>query len=246
MNRAQPTGPIVKRHPLTDAAIRPLWIRPDGRACWPIMGGAPDDPPAGDPPAGDPPAGDPPAGDPPADPPDPDADKLGEAGRRALDRERAARQAANERARKAEAELQELRDAAKPAEQRDLEKARREGHTEGLKVGNARLVRAEAKAAAAAAKFRDPADVIAQLGSKLDGVEVSEDGEIDEAAVRTLVEDLAKDKPYLLATTGTAPASDAGIGAGNGGGNGTPANVTPGLGRMAHAYATTSTTKTKT
>lgn len=32
-----------KRHPLTGELIEPLWIRPDGRVCWPIMGAADDD-----------------------------------------------------------------------------------------------------------------------------------------------------------------------------------------------------------
>lgn len=33
----------IKHHPQTGEVIRPLWIRPDGRMMWPIMGGAPDD-----------------------------------------------------------------------------------------------------------------------------------------------------------------------------------------------------------
>lgn len=53
----------VKRHPHTGEIIKPLWIRPDGRAMWPILGASPDDLPS-DPPA-DPPPSDPPAGDPP-------------------------------------------------------------------------------------------------------------------------------------------------------------------------------------
>lgn len=54
-------GIPTKIHPLTGQPIRPLWIRPDGRAMWPILG-ASDDPPAADPPAN-------PPSDPPADPP---------------------------------------------------------------------------------------------------------------------------------------------------------------------------------
>lgn len=34
------------RHPLTGAPVRALWVRPDGRVMWPLMGGAPDDPPS--------------------------------------------------------------------------------------------------------------------------------------------------------------------------------------------------------
>ena len=36
------------RHPRTGAPVRALYVRADGRTMWPIMGAAPDDPPAGD------------------------------------------------------------------------------------------------------------------------------------------------------------------------------------------------------
>lgn len=72
-------GNATKFHPHTGAPIEPLWIRPDGRAMWPILGASPDGPPPAppaDPPAPTPPA--PPA--PPADPPtDPDDGKGGKA-----------------------------------------------------------------------------------------------------------------------------------------------------------------------
>lgn len=52
-------------HPRT--GLTAVGFRRNGDPIWPIRGGSEDggDPPAGDPPAGDPPAGDPPAGDPP-------------------------------------------------------------------------------------------------------------------------------------------------------------------------------------
>jgi hypothetical protein len=37
------SGSLLKRHPHTGELIQPLWIRPDGRACWPILGASPDD-----------------------------------------------------------------------------------------------------------------------------------------------------------------------------------------------------------
>jgi hypothetical protein len=42
---ARNTLPIhpSKRHPLTGEPLRALWVRPDGRICWPVMGGAEDD-----------------------------------------------------------------------------------------------------------------------------------------------------------------------------------------------------------
>lgn len=57
-----------KRHPLTGEPLRAVWVRPDGRVMWPMMGGAPDDPPAPTPPAPGPtpPAPTPPAPTPPA------------------------------------------------------------------------------------------------------------------------------------------------------------------------------------
>lgn len=60
-------GPVSKRHPLTGEAIVPLWIRPDGRACWPMMGGDDTNDPPADPPS-DPPTD---LANPPADPPPP-------------------------------------------------------------------------------------------------------------------------------------------------------------------------------
>lgn len=38
---ALPVHP-TRRHPLTGEPIRALWVTPNGRVCWPIMGGAPD------------------------------------------------------------------------------------------------------------------------------------------------------------------------------------------------------------
>jgi hypothetical protein len=38
-------GHTMKFHPHTGAPIVPIWIRPDGRAMWPILGASPDDPP---------------------------------------------------------------------------------------------------------------------------------------------------------------------------------------------------------
>lgn len=63
---------------------------------------------------------------------------------------------------------------------------------------NKRLVRAEVKAAAAAAGFHNPSVAATQLADKFAGIKVSDDGDVDEAAVKALVEQLAKDEPYLV------------------------------------------------
>jgi hypothetical protein len=63
---------------------------------------------------------------------------------------------------------------------------------------NIRLIGAEAKAAAAAMGFNDPADAVIQLRDKFSGIKVTDDGDVDEASVKALIEQLAKDKPYLI------------------------------------------------
>lgn len=60
-------NPATKYHPLTGEAIRPLWVRPDGREMWPMMGGDDTIDPATPPPA------EPPAQPAPATPPAPPA-----------------------------------------------------------------------------------------------------------------------------------------------------------------------------
>lgn len=152
---------------------------------------------------------------------------LGDAGKQAIDRMKAERNAERKRAAAAEAELENLRNAGATEQEKAVLAARKEGETEATKRANDRLVRAEAKAVAAGSKFRDPSDVIAQLGSQLAGITVDEDGEVDQKALKALVDGLAKSKPYLVDTgSTTATAADAGIGT-----TGTKTPTDPGTGR---------------
>lgn len=85
-----------------------------------------------------------------------------------------------------------------------VKKARDEATAEATAATRQVLVQAEARALAAAARFRNPADAIALLAAekKLDGIKV--DGAVvDSAAVKAAVDQLAKDRPYLLDTGGT-------------------------------------------
>ncbi|NMF27946.1 hypothetical protein [Cellulosimicrobium aquatile] len=100
----------------------------------------------------------------------------------------------------------------------------------------AQLVNAEARALAAAAKFRDPGDVIAQLGAKLADVAVDDDGLVDGVAVKELVEALAKDKPYLVETGDDGKHQVPGAGARGG----DQVVTSPGIGTLRAAYAETS------
>lgn len=169
---------------------------------------------------------------------DADAAALGDKGKQALDRMKTERKEAERRAKAAEAELEKLRNASKTEQEKAIDAARKEGESEATKRANERLVRAEVKAIAAGAKFRDPSDVIAQLGSQLKDVAVDEDGEVDQKALKGLVDSLAKSKPYLVDTgSTTATAADAGIGTT---GTNTKPDPGPGRARLASAYAGTS------
>jgi len=122
----------------------------------------------------------------------------------------------------------------------DLEKAiaaaRAETTTEITGRTNTRLVSAEIRAIAAELHFRDVSDALAGFGD-LAAVAVDDAGEVDAAAVRARLDALAASKPYLLIDNKTpvVPAGQAGIGVVGA----TSAQVTPGLGRLQHAYAST-------
>ena len=156
--------------------------------------------------------------------------ELGDAGKQAIDRMKAERNTDRKRAATAEAELEKLRNADQTEQEKAVTAARKEGETEATNRANDRLIRAEAKAVAAGAKFRDPSDAIAQLGNKLADIPVDEDGEVDQKALKALVDELAKAKPYLVDTgSTTATAADAGIGTT---GTKTPTDPGPGRGRL--------------
>lgn len=93
-----------------------------------------------------------------------------------------------------------------------VDKAKAEGRTEATTAANSRLVKAEARAMAAAAKFRDPTDAVAFLD--LSTVKVDDDGDIDTKAIESALADLAAAKPYLLASDGPAPSFQGGARAG--------------------------------
>lgn len=122
------------------------------------------------------------------------SDDLGDAGKKALAAERAAAKAAEKRAKALESELEKLRLENASAEEKAIAAAKAEGRTEALTVSNARLLRAEVKAAASGV-LQDPDDAVRLLD--LDQFEVDDDGEVDTKAITAAVERLAKSKPYL-------------------------------------------------
>ncbi len=148
-------------------------------------------------------------------------DQLGEAGKKALEAERAtarnaekARKAAEARAAELEERFAKLEEGQKSETEKALEKARKEAGDAATKEAtakaNARILRAEVKAAAGG-KFADPADAVRFVD--LDQFEVDEaNGEVDAKAIAKALDVLGTEKPYLLAN-GRKPAGDADQGA---------------------------------
>lgn len=122
-----------------------------------------------------------------------------------------------------ETELQQYRTAQQEAERAamdEVERARAEGRDEGREAGNAALRRAAVMVAASdpAHPFHSPDEAAELLREKLAGVAVTDDGQVDQAQVQTLVAELAEQRPHLVRTaTGRTPAP-ADLNGGEGGG----------------------------
>ncbi len=165
--------------------LEPIGFLPNGRAVFPIAGGADDDPPA-DPPKND----DPPKFEPIAS--QADLDKiLGER----LARERAKYPDYAE-LRAAKTEYDKLLDAARTDQEKAVEAAKNEGRTEALTTANTRLLSAEARALAAEAKFASPALAVRALD--LSDVKVNDDGSVDADAIKTKLKELADTGAFVL------------------------------------------------
>lgn len=142
---------------------------------------------------------------------DPDApiegeEALSDPGKQALDRMKAKLKAANERARAAEARINELT----PAD--DAERIAREAEYRALAKANTRILAAEVRAAAAG-KLSDPSDALTFID--LTQFDVDDDGSVDQDEIAAAVADLIARKPYLAAQGGPkTPKADPSQGAG--------------------------------
>lgn len=123
-----------------------------------------------------------------------------------LARERKLRQEERDRRQAAERELEERKREGMD----EVERARAEARDEALAVANDRLRRAAVMLAAERRGFHDASDATALVN--LEGIDVDENGEVDEAAVRDALEALAERKPHLLRQTDgeTPPGSPTG------------------------------------
>ena len=155
-------------------------------------------PPAG----GAPPAGGPtpPAGGA-TPPPATDPEGLGEAGLKALRTERQRAETAERARAEAEAERDRLKAAHQTAEEKAIEKAKKDGRDEANLEANRRITRSEIRAAAGG-KLQDPEDAAAMLGD-LDRFIVK--GEVDSKAITSAIDELVKAKPYLAAAGKARP-----------------------------------------
>ena len=197
------------------------WLHPDGTFLRYIGGGADDPPPDPD--------------------PDPDPDDLGEAGKKALAKERQARKDADKAAKAAEKErddlkarLEKLEADAMSDQEKAIEKARKEAADEVRQEERERfsslLVKQEAKVVAAT-KLADVDDIrLLDLSS----FKVKDDGSI-EGDISKAVDDLIEAKPHLAAKGTTKPTGSADQGARSG--KTTDTDVKPGIGRLQNAYA---------
>lgn len=147
-----------------------------------------------------PPAGE--AGEPNAD----EGEKaLGDAGKKALDAMKAARNDARAEAAELKAKLEALEAAAagKEAEHAAAVEAQRV-KDEAIAAANERIKKAEVRAQAAG-KLNDPADALKFLD--LSEFEVDSDGEVDTSSIAQAIKDLIEERPYLAAQGGRFQAS---------------------------------------
>lgn len=136
---------------------------------------------------------------------------LGPAGEKALNEWKARAKAAEADAKKAreyETELTKLREAQMSEQEKAVEAARNEGRTEAATLANARLFRAELKAAAKG-KLANP-DLLADPDVALKLLDLGEypitaTGDIDAEAISAAVDSFIEREPYLAASATQRP-----------------------------------------
>lgn len=134
----------------------------------------------------------------------PVTDGLGDAGKAAIQAERAAATEANRLRAAAEAErerlqkeLDALRGATQTEQEKAIEAARKEAREQVLSEVGGSLITSAVESAAIAAKFFDSSDAVDKLRHRFSEISVSE-GVVDKAKVAELVKALAESKPHLV------------------------------------------------
>lgn len=220
-----PTTPTLSAFRLGQP-LEPLWVSPSGRAFYPIAGGSEDPDPAD---AG----GTDPAGDK-GFTPITSQEELDKVLGKRLARERE-RYADYDDLKTKAAEYDKALEAAKTDQEKAVEAAREEGKTAALQAANARLKEAEARALAAAAKFRNPNLAVKALD--LSDIKVGDDGAVDADAIKDKLKALSDADPYLVDDGKGRPKPDRAQG---GAGGETKASVAAGADLYAERYKKTS------
>lgn len=144
--------------------------------------------------------------DPPADP-DPDgAEDLGDAGKKALDAMKAKWRAEQKRARDAEAKLAATT-APKSGDDLTPEQIKAAAREEALAELRAPLFNTQAKAAALALGFNDPADALLLVNAT--DFEVGSDGTFDAEELNDKLSEVLAAKPYLAKNPAGQPGAPA-------------------------------------
>lgn len=94
------------------------------------------------------------------------------------------------------AEYDKYKESSKTEQQKAIDAARAEGAQEVTGKFTTRIVNADIRATAATLGFSDPQDAIALFGD-ISKVEINDDGP-DAKAIKARLDEIAKDKPYLL------------------------------------------------
>jgi hypothetical protein len=172
--------------------------------------------------------------------PEPSPD-LGDAGKQALDRMKADRQKARAEAADLRERLNALEAERAGVDAKSIEQQLRTQIEQDANTRAAGMLRnAEVRAVAAELGFINPADAAALLpAADLADIDVTPDGTVDSAGVRTLLEHLTASRPYLLKPTdSTADHRTAGIG---GVGSAAKPEFSDPMQRIAYAYSQSKT-----
>lgn len=156
------------------------------------------------PPSGQP-TGQPPAANPPTPPATGDGDGLGDAGKRAIEAERAARREAEDRAKAAERERDELRAAHQSESEKALTAAKKDAEATTTAKFEGRLRQAEVRSALRSAGLtNDKTLALAVNAAEFAALKVDEDGSIKD--LDKVVETFKKDYPEMFAAAAPKPA----------------------------------------
>lgn len=135
--------------------------------------------------------------------PDEGEDSLAAANRRARHFE-AELKKASKRTSEIEAELEKFREASKTEQEKALDQARKQGKDEATKEWQPKyqgLIRRNAALAMLGGRVKAPSLVIPHLG--LDEIEVSDDGTVDETALKLAIERVLDEYPFLATDDST-------------------------------------------